>query len=131
PVLLATFTDDNPNADISDFSATIYWGDGTTSAASPDDATISIVSVDPGTGATTFGVYGSHQYTEEGIFYVGVKVDDVDGASATLAGTAQGGTAGPQITVADAALTAASGADFSSTEGTSTGNVVVATFSDA
>ena len=30
---VATFTDANPNATASDFTATITWGDGTTSAA--------------------------------------------------------------------------------------------------
>ena len=55
---------------------------------------ISVVGLDPVTGATTFGVYGSHTYADEGAFYIGVTVDDVDGASAALVGTEQGGTAG-------------------------------------
>src|SRR5439155_5605697 len=68
---------------------------------------------------------------EEGTYYVGVTVNDVDGASATLNGTAQGGTAGPRISVADAPLTATAGANISAPEGAGTGPVAVATFMDA
>ena len=34
---VATFTDDNPSAAPSDFTATINWGDATTTAGMPDE----------------------------------------------------------------------------------------------
>ena len=77
-----TFTDANPFAPASDFTATITWGDGGTSAG-----------LVTGPVGGPFTVFGSHQYAEEGSYPVKVSVLD-DGGSTT---SASGNT-----TVADA-----------------------------
>jgi hypothetical protein len=106
---VATFTDANPNGPLGDFSATINWGDGSSSA---------------GTVATAVGggfmVSGSHTYADEGNYSVSVFISDVGGASITANGSAA---------VADASL-AAQGTSISATEGIAfSGNV--ASFTDA
>ena len=53
---VATFTDANPNATVSDFTATITWGDGSTSAGTV---------VATGNG---FAVNGAHTYADEGSY---------------------------------------------------------------
>ena len=74
--VVATFTDANPSGVVSDFTATIRWGDGTTTAG-----TITAIS-----GGSQ--VAGGHTYADEGNFTVQVIVKDVGGASATVSPTA-------------------------------------------
>ena len=69
--VVATFTDANPNGTPSDFSATIHWGDGTTTAGG--------VAVDPIAG---FDVTGSHTYSTLGNFTASVSILDVGGSTA-------------------------------------------------
>jgi hypothetical protein len=106
--LVASFTDANPNATAGDFTATIYWGDGTNSAGT-------VVASNGG-----FNVTGSHTYAEEGALPVSVTIADVGSASANVSSTAN---------VADASL-AVTGAAPLSTEGNPFSGVV-ATFTDA
>src|SRR5262249_4828081 len=88
--LSATFTDANHTAPTSDFSGTISWGDGQTSAFTSGNVTT--------TGNGTFTVSGlSHVYAEEGTTGVTVTITDVGGSKTTDTGS---------TTVADAALTA-------------------------
>jgi cyclophilin family peptidyl-prolyl cis-trans isomerase len=68
-IMVATFTDSDPNGTVSDYTATINWGDGTTSTG-----TISAGS----TGA--FSVLGSHTYSTQGTFTISVTVNDVNTA---------------------------------------------------
>jgi hypothetical protein len=111
PVTLpvATFTDADPSASLSDYQVTIGWGDGQSS---------------PGTisanGQGGFSVTGSHTYAEEGIYPVSVQIADVGGATATASGTAF--VADAPLTAAAAAVNATEGVAFSGT---------VATFTDA
>ncbi|HXA34263.1 MAG TPA: hypothetical protein VNV87_18575, partial [Acidimicrobiales bacterium] len=61
---VATFIDSDPSLPASDFTATIAWGDGTTT---------------PGAIAGSSGnftVTGTHTYADEGSFAVGVTVTD-------------------------------------------------------
>src|SRR5207302_2340297 len=81
---VATFTDANPNAPLSDFTATITWGDGQTSAG-----TITV-----GSGGS-FTVTGTHSYATEGSPAIAVQIRDVGGSTVTANTTA---------TVADAPL---------------------------
>ena len=77
---VASFTDADPNAAVSDYSATINWGDQTSSAG-----TITA------NGSGGFVVSGTHVYAEEGSYIVSVTVSDTGGATASassLAGTA-------------------------------------------
>ncbi len=74
--LVATFTDSNTAAAPGNFTATINWGDGTTS---------------PGTiaGGPTFQVSGTHTYAVGGTFTVTVNIADAPGTgTATATGTA-------------------------------------------
>jgi len=104
---VATFTDPDTSGTASQYSASINWGDGHTSAG-----TVS------GSGGS-FTVGGTHTYGEEGSFTVRVTITDVDNSlnSATTTNTAS---------VADASLRAACG---SPTSGPSF-NGTVATFTD-
>ncbi len=80
---VVTFTD-NPSDTVSDFSATIDWGDGT-------QTTGNIVNTGPG----AFDVRGSHTYAEEGSYNTNVTLNDADGESQSVVGT---------FTVSDALL---------------------------
>jgi hypothetical protein len=107
--VVANFTDGNPSASMSDFSATISWGDGTTSKG-----TIS---------ANNFGGYdvtGSHTYAIEGGLAFSVTITDVGGSTATANGMAA---------VADAPLSA-NGLSLTETQGVAF-NAVLASFTDA
>jgi adhesin/invasin len=68
---VATFTDADPGATVGDFTATIAWGDGTTSAGT----------VTGGNGS--FTVTGSHTFAAAGQFPVAVTVADKPPGTAT------------------------------------------------
>ncbi len=72
---VATFTDANPKFFSSDFTATIDWGDGTTSAGS--------ISQQAGSGSP-FIVAGSHTYAEFGGYPLSVTVQDPDAGIDTV-----------------------------------------------
>jgi PKD domain len=74
---VATFTDANPTATTADFTATIAWGDGSTSAG-----TVS------GPVGGQFSVAGSHTYAEDGNYAITVTINDDGGSKATAASTA-------------------------------------------
>jgi hypothetical protein len=107
--VVASFNDANPNPRLTDFSATITWGDGSNSAGT----------VVLGAGGV-LNVRGTHTFGRAGSYPVGVAITDLGGSKLNVASTAN---------VADAALTAA-GVTISLNEGVPfTG--VVATFTDA
>lgn len=83
---LATFTDADPGAAVSDYSATVQWGDVSASSTGMIVAN----------GSGGFSVNASHAYAEEGTWTATVSIVDVGGATAT---------ASPTIAVADAPLT--------------------------
>jgi len=133
--VVATFIDDNPNPPLSDFTATIDWGDETTSPGSISRA------------GNHFEVRGSHTYVEDGDHTIGVTVRDRGGASDTNFSTAtvspliaQGlkvkategiGFSGPVATFRHAGRPDADAADFTATiswgdGGTSNGTIVAA-----
>ncbi len=76
---VATFTDTYTGNAAGDFTATIDWGDGSTTAGTVSG------------GGGTYGVSGTHAYTPAGNFTVSVTLrDDAPGtAAATAAGTIQ------------------------------------------
>jgi hypothetical protein len=97
---VADFTDTDTDT-VANFSATIDWGDGQTTAG-----TIST------TASGSFVVSGTHTYTEDGTFPIFVTVGDTDGATATAQSTAvntPAGTADYHITVDTSALSGTSG----------------------
>ncbi len=82
---LASFTDPDPAAKASEYTASISWGDGTSTAG-----TIS------GPTGGPFTVTGSHTYADEGSYPIKVTITDTDNTSnsATVDDTATIGDAG-------------------------------------
>ncbi|HEV3339063.1 MAG TPA: TIGR03118 family protein, partial [Pirellulales bacterium] len=106
---IAAFSSSNTTAQASAFTATIDWGDGSTSAGT--------VSSNSDGG---FNVTGHHTYADEGTETIHVTVSDGTN-TVTLNGSA---------TIADAALSA-TGVPVSLAHGLALTNVAVATFTDA
>ena len=115
-IVLANFTDPNSLDTGSGVSATVNWGDGTGTLP----AAVTLI----GAGGSMFEVTGNHTYTTPGTDTVSITITTLGGA--TTAPSPLTATA----TVADAPITA-SGTSITGTEGLSTGNVVIATFTDA
>ncbi len=84
-VKVATFTDADPNRVVSDYAATIDWGDGSSSAAGT-------VGAAAGGG---FEVKGSHTYAAAGRYTTTVTISDVGGAKASATGSAN--VVGPPV----------------------------------
>ncbi len=74
---VATFTEAVPDTVASDYTATIDWGDGTSTAG--------IVTSASGGG---FAVSCAHTYAAGGAFTISVKITDAQGATATATSTA-------------------------------------------
>jgi len=111
-VTVATLTDAaGSSTNINDLSATINWGDSTSSAATL------VATSTPG----VFDIQGSHTYSEFGSYTIKTSVQDTGGSTASAQSTAM---------VGDAALSAR-GVNISPTEGTPLSNVIVATLTDA
>jgi len=106
---VATFTDNDSSQPASNFTATIDWGDGTTTAG--------VVSGSAG----SFAVSGTHTYADEGSFPVIVTVTDIANAqTASATGTA---------TVGESDVLVGTGLTIAATQGIAF-NGAVATFSD-
>jgi hypothetical protein len=99
---VATFTDANPSGKVSDFSATITWGDGT--------ATPGAVSASPGGG---FIVTGPHTYAKPGSYPTTIAITDVHGASTSASGIATVGSAPSPVTTGAPSVKGSSTAAFS------------------
>jgi hypothetical protein len=113
---LASFTDTNPNAPLSDFTTNkggvmIDWGDNSTSAATVNQ---------PGGTGNPFVVSAGHTYTEDGSYSIKVTVTDLGGAQTIAFATAAIGDAG--LTASANNISAIRDIAFSGT---------VATFTDA
>lgn len=107
-VPVATFVD---NSGAISFTATISWGDGTTSAGT----------VIPTNTSNTFEILGSHTYTEEGTYTISVSENN---------GTTTVGPVSATIHVADAPLVGGPPQTVNSQVGTFVTNALVATFTD-
>jgi cyclophilin family peptidyl-prolyl cis-trans isomerase len=117
-VVVATFTDADPNATASDFTATVNFGQGDTKV--PPDALPTGTITKGADGTFTVTASQTTAYREAGKFPVTVMVKDQLGATATINSSA---------TVADAALSV-SGTTLSTTQGVPLTNATVATFTD-
>ena len=83
---MATFTDSAANATAAGFSASINWGDGTTSPA--DSHAVQVIA-DPQV-AGRFDVQGTHTFIKGGQLSLQVTVTDtVNGGAATTASVTQ------------------------------------------
>jgi hypothetical protein len=108
--VVATFRDSDPNGALSDYSATITWGDGHTAAGK----------ITPTTGGG-FNVTGSTIYAEEGTYAVSVTIQDAGGSMSISGGS---------IKVVDAGLKIIQAYPVTATAGVPV-TARLATFSDA
>jgi hypothetical protein len=112
---VATFTDANAAAPVTDFTATIAWGDGSTGAA---DGVVAL-------GGGLFGVVGSHTYAEEANGPLALAVDVRDVGGSEVSGVINTGG------VADASLSHLVVSNPGATENVGFTGFTVATFRDA
>src|SRR5262249_39802207 len=105
--VVASFTDGNPNPDLSDFSATIDWGDGTST-----NGTIVPNGAGGGDGQATKG------YARFGTYAVGVTIRDTGGSRASATTTAV--VADAPLNASGVSLTLVEGAVFTGTVATFT-----------
>ena len=122
---LVTFADANPTAPLSDFTATIDWGDGTT--------TLGTISK-PNSLVSDFAVSGTHTFLKPGTYTATVFIQDVGGstttATATIVVSAQTITFGSDVTIsgyANTPLTNVDVATFTSNDPLTTAVGYVAT----
>jgi hypothetical protein len=80
---VATFVDTNPLGQIGDFTATINWGDGTTSSGTV---------MQPGGVGTAFAVTSTHTYAAPGTDTISATITDDGGKTATASFTAAVGS---------------------------------------
>src|SRR5262249_39726199 len=76
-VVLMTFSDGDPSAPLSDFTATVDWGGSLTGTPTTSVALVSRTST-----ASNWQVVGNATYASAGNFTVNVSVNDADGSSA-------------------------------------------------
>jgi CSLREA domain-containing protein len=98
---VASFTDADPNGQVSDYSAIVDWGDGTSSATrvnpesgsqiTPDLTPDVIITLNISGG---FDVIGTHTYTSAGTFTITTSIKDAGGAQIGAKSTAVVGFAG-------------------------------------
>ena len=74
---VSLFTSANPNATANLYSASISWGDGTSSSAA----------IEP-SGANTIDVVGTHKYAQPGSYAMAVTLSDAQGNTVTNSRTA-------------------------------------------
>ena len=79
--VVATFKDANPAATVTNYTATVNWGDGTTGPG--------VVVANPSGG---WQVSGSHTFASPGTLPVKVTIDDAGGSTATVNDTAAVGS---------------------------------------
>ena len=82
--IVASFTSASVNPQASQYSATIAWGDGTTTSAT---------AIAPNSTGTGFNVAGTHTYAAQGTYALTVTITDTFGDTATTTSTAN--IAGP------------------------------------
>ena len=130
--VLATFEDPNTLATLSDVKAELAiggWGDGFPLGAGVQ-LTVQQIGVDPANFEPVFEVLGSHTYGEEtppGLpDTLTVIITTLGGAQTILTSPPGGG-----VTVLDAPLYGSAGTEITGVEGSSTGTVLLGTFTDA
>ncbi len=107
---VASFADTTANLPASDYTATIDWGDGTTTTGTVAGS------------SGSFSVQGTHTYADEGDFQAAVTITrTTDNATATPTGT---------VAVLESDLLTGTPKTFGGQPGVLISNVVVATFAD-
>ena len=104
---VATFTDSNTNTPASDMTATVNWGDGSSSTGSVSGS------------AGSFSVTATHTYGDEGTFHATVVVaDDATGAIASTATSTATVAQSETLTAAAVTFTPTAAQSFSGTVAT-------------
>jgi hypothetical protein len=103
---VATFTDGKPDAPVSDFTTTIDWGDGTSSAGK-------VSSITGG-----YSVTGSHIYSTPGPYQTTIEIDDTDGSTTSVQGSANVAAPPPTVTGVSPAFGPAAGGTSVTISGT-------------
>ena len=120
--VLATFTDSNPDAQASEYSGTITWGDG---SGETTFTGASIVTTGTPPSGQTFAVVTtaalSHTYFAERSYPVGLTIEDMGGSETT---------AQTMAVIADAPLVPTAAANITTTAGMPLLAVSLATFTD-
>jgi hypothetical protein len=127
--VLFHFTDADPDAQASDYLATVAWGDGTANRSNDGTGTVSVVA-DANGG---FDVVGSHTFQASSGNYFSVKVTDLgDPRSATPDAGRQftGATSSTPLTIIDPPVVVTAGPTFTDLENTLSAVQTVATFTD-
>jgi hypothetical protein len=102
-----TFTDGNPQAPLTDFTATINWGDGPPGAP---DITTGTVAVNTGPGGGFVVTGPAHTYQNAGTYTETVTIADVGGATLTASDTVNVSAAAvPTVVVSGASTTLKAG----------------------
>lgn len=92
---VANFSDANPSAPLSDFSASIDWGDGSSSAGNV-----------AANGSGGFIVTGTHAYTSAGTNPILVHIADVGGSTATATSTPAVSSMSAEVSISNSAPSA-------------------------
>jgi hypothetical protein len=117
--LLFHFSDGDSQAQTGEFTATVVWGDGTSSASNDGSGTVAIAADAQG----GFDVFGSHTFGETfSAEAFGVIVQDSAGART--------GASATSFAIADPSVAAIGGVNVSANENADTGALTLATFTD-
>jgi predicted outer membrane repeat protein len=114
--VVGSFTDGDPAAPASYFTATITWGDGHTSAGA----------IAYNTTAKHFDVTGTNTYATATIYAISIAVKDAGGASATINSTAKVSTTTPPTN----SILKGTGVSIAEVKGLAFAGILLATFSD-
>jgi hypothetical protein len=118
PLVLATFTDTNPQASLSDYVVTVDWGGTLIGTPSAEVRLVSRTAT-----VSRWQVVGTATFAARGQYLASVRVNEIEGASFTSTKT--------KIAISNGALT---NTTVPSTQhavaGTSSGRIVLATFTD-
>ena len=118
-LVLATFSDANPVAPLSDYTPAVNWGG--TVVGTP---AVSVQLVSRTTTVSNWKVLGSVTYAEKGSYGVSISVQDVEGKAVSSSGKVR-------FNVADAPLTDTTPkTTYNVASGVNSGSVVLATFTD-
>lgn len=118
-VVLATFSDGNSSAVVTDFTPTVNWGGLLTAAP-----TVSVQVLSPSLG--TWEVMGNATYAAQGLNLVGVSIVDANGNTVQTSSVSIDVFGVSETTLTDTTPVTT----LKATAGASTGTVVLATFTD-
>jgi hypothetical protein len=128
--LLFQFSDPDTTAQISDYLATVYWGDGTNDTSDDGTGTVWLVAAGAlGNGDLLFDVFGSHTFAA-GSDYFGVEVTDLGDPGHDTGGQIIYAASAAPLTISDPPLVVTAGPTFTSIEGVTSSVQTVATFTD-